>query len=71
MFIKKKFLFYFKLKRRCSEEIKRVMRQRAMNVDLLPEIEDACLKDLAVICYDKTGRGEEILCLQDNFEKYD
>lgn len=56
------------LKRKCTEEIKRVMRQRAMNVDLLPEIEDVCLNDLAGLCYDKTGRGEEILCLQDNFE---
>ena len=47
------------------------MRQRAINVDLQPEIEEVCLRDLADLCYDKTAKGEEILCLQDNLEKYD
>lgn len=45
------------------------MRQRAVNVDLQPEIEEVCLDDLASFCFDKTGKGEEILCLQDKFDE--
>ncbi|XP_066589109.1 Golgi apparatus protein 1 [Prorops nasuta] len=56
------------LKVECLEEIRRVMRQRAINVDLLPEIEEECLNELAAFCYDKTAKGEEILCLQDHLE---
>lgn len=46
------------------------MRQRAVNVDLQPEIEEVCFNELASLCYDKTAKGEEILCLQDNLDKY-
>ncbi|XP_014236728.1 Golgi apparatus protein 1 [Trichogramma pretiosum] len=56
------------LKKSCLDEIKRVMRQRAINVDLQPEIEEVCLDDLASFCFDKTAKGEEILCLQDNID---
>ncbi|KZC10387.1 Golgi apparatus protein 1, partial [Dufourea novaeangliae] len=52
----------------CLEEIRRVMRQRAVTVDLQPEIEEVCLIELASYCYDKTAKGEEILCLQDNLD---
>lgn len=45
------------------------MRQRAISVDLQPEIEEVCLSDLALYCFQKTKKGEEILCLQDNLEK--
>ena len=58
------------LKRECLDEIRRVMRQRAVNVDLQPEIEEICFDDLASFCFDKTAKGEEILCLQDEFDKY-
>ncbi|XP_006615715.1 Golgi apparatus protein 1 isoform X2 [Apis dorsata] len=57
------------LKTECIEEIRRVMRQRAINVDLQPEIEEVCLNELASFCYDKTAKGEEILCLQDNLDR--
>ncbi|XP_012256488.2 Golgi apparatus protein 1 [Athalia rosae] len=57
------------LKPVCLEEIRRVMRQRAVNVDLQPEIEEACLNDLALYCFDKIAKGEEILCLQDKLER--
>lgn len=50
----------------CTQEVKRVMRQRAISVDLLPEIEDVCIDELANLCYDRTAKGEEILCLQTN-----
>lgn len=57
------------LKRHCLEEVKRVMKQRALSVDLLPDVEQACLDDLAMFCFDKTGKGQETLCLQDNLDK--
>ena len=56
------------LRTECLEEIRRVMRQRAINVDLQPEIEEVCLTELASYCYDKTAKGEEILCLQDKLD---
>ena len=53
-----------KLKPGCEQQVRRVMRQRAVSVDLMPEIEDACMDDLANLCFDNTGKGEEIACLQ-------
>ncbi|XP_055705911.1 Golgi apparatus protein 1 isoform X2 [Phlebotomus papatasi] len=53
----------------CFHEVKRVMRQRAISVDLIPEVEDECLEDLAGFCHDRTGRGEEMQCLQDHMDK--
>ncbi|KAK0179710.1 hypothetical protein PV327_005438 [Microctonus hyperodae] len=57
------------LKSECSDEIRRIMRQRAVSVDLQPEVEEVCLNELAMYCYDKTGKGEEILCLQQNLKQ--
>lgn len=51
------------------QEIKRVMRQRAVSVDLIPEVEDECLDELSAMCFDKTERGEEMQCLQDNMDR--
>ena len=42
----------------CVQEVKRVMRQRANNVDLHPEIELACIDDLADTCLEKIKKGE-------------
>uniref|UniRef100_A0A1A9W503 Golgi apparatus protein 1 n=1 Tax=Glossina brevipalpis TaxID=37001 RepID=A0A1A9W503_9MUSC len=53
----------------CFKEIKRVMRQRAVSVDLIPEVEDACIDDLSYLCYDRTLKGAEMECLQNNLEK--
>lgn len=53
----------------CLEEIRRVMRQRAVSVDLQPEVEEACLDYLALHCPGKTGKGEEMVCLQDKLEE--
>ncbi|XP_065332192.1 Golgi apparatus protein 1 [Cloeon dipterum] len=58
-----------KLKSSCEEELRRVMRQRAVSVDLEPDVQDNCLDDLAYLCPLKTGRGEETQCLQDNLDK--
>lgn len=57
-----------KLNHTCLEQIKRVMRQRAISVDLIPEIEEVCLDDLANFCFDKTKKGEEMQCLQKNMD---
>lgn len=58
-----------KLKNDCLDQIKRVMRQRAVSVHLNPEIEEICLNDLVTLCAEKTKYGEEMQCLQDNLEK--
>lgn len=53
-----------KLKPGCESQVRRVMRQRAISVDLLPEIEDFCMDELINLCFENTGKGEEISCLQ-------
>lgn len=45
------------------------MRQRAVSMDLHPEVEEVCLEDLVLYCADKTEKGEEMVCLQDELEK--
>lgn len=59
---------HLQLSRNCLQEVKRVMRQRAQSVDLYPEIEEPCLEDLSEFCYDKTKKGEEMMCLQKNLD---
>lgn len=34
----------------CATEVRRVMRERAVAVDLVPDIEQACLNDLVHFC---------------------
>lgn len=58
-----------KLKTNCEHQVRRAMRQRAMSVGLLPEIEDICIDDLAMLCIDNSGKGEEISCLQDKIKE--
>lgn len=45
------------------------MRQRAISVDLIPEVEDECLSDLAALCFEQTEKGLEMLCLQNNLHR--
>lgn len=52
---------------KCEEEVRRVMKQRAISVELIPEIEECCMDDLVLYCSQKTGPGEEMLCLQDKY----
>lgn len=56
------------LSQNCFNEVKRVMRQRAVSVDLIPEVEDNCIDDLATFCFDKTQKGEETECLQNHID---
>ncbi|XP_046394419.1 Golgi apparatus protein 1 [Ischnura elegans] len=53
----------------CVQQLRQVMKLRASSVDLQPEVEDNCLDELADFCQKKTGRGEEMVCLQDNLER--
>lgn len=46
-----------------------MMRQRAVSVDLQPEVEEMCLDELASLCPGKIGKGEEMVCLQDKLEE--
>ncbi|XP_060516634.1 Golgi apparatus protein 1 [Cylas formicarius] len=55
------------LNKSCLMNIRRIMRQRALSVDLEPSIEDNCLLDLGQFCHDKVKKGEEMLCLQKNY----
>lgn len=55
----------------CMKEIRRVMKQRAISVDLQPQIEEVCVKNLGTFCKDKLKKGEEMQCLQDNMEELD
>lgn len=57
------------LKPACEAQVRRVMRQRAISVDLLPEIEDFCIDDLANLCFENTGKGEEFACLQNKIKE--
>lgn len=57
------------LKPACLQELKFAMHRRAISVELIPEVEDVCLDDLANYCAEKTGKGEEMQCLQDNLAK--
>ncbi|CAH1779434.1 unnamed protein product [Owenia fusiformis] len=57
------------LDRACAFEVKRVMHQRAANVDLEPRIETPCLADLGAFCSDDVEKGEEVRCLQDHMDE--
>lgn len=61
--------FFEQLKPKCKDQVRKIMIQRAISVDLNPEIAEACIKDLPNFCHKKTGVGEEMLCLQDHFNK--
>ncbi|KAK0048055.1 Golgi apparatus protein 1, partial [Biomphalaria pfeifferi] len=56
--------------RGCVHEIKRVLRERSTRVKLIPEVEEACMKDLAEICSEEEHKqaDKEMECLQDNFD---
>ncbi|XP_017072327.1 Golgi apparatus protein 1 isoform X1 [Drosophila eugracilis] len=57
------------LRKDCFKEVKRVMRQRAISMDLIPEVEDYCLNDLSAFCSDCTEKGSEMECLQKNMDQ--
>ena len=50
------------MSKKCVHEIHRVMRRRAKRIDLEPEIEQACLKDLGAFCSDLQHYGKGKVC---------
>lgn len=59
------------LSRSCLDNVRRVMRQRALSVDLEPAIQESCLQDLGTFCHDQVQTGEEMKCLQDKYKELD
>ncbi len=45
-------------------QVEKTLEQRAISVNLHPEVEEACRGFLIMNCADKTGDGQEVVCLQ-------
>jgi len=57
------------LKGKCAEQVHRVMKQRAMEVELNPQLEAACRPTLGSMCSEEDAvKKVEFLCLQDHYE---
>lgn len=52
----------------CASQVRRVMRERALSVNLKPEIEINCMADLSKFCVSKNQKEEEMECLEENWE---
>jgi len=57
----------YKLSDACVGEVERTLRQRAMSVNLHPDIEEDCRDFLHTKCLSHVNPGEELGCLQENF----
>uniref|UniRef100_A0A915AS27 Golgi apparatus protein 1 n=1 Tax=Parascaris univalens TaxID=6257 RepID=A0A915AS27_PARUN len=57
------------LKPECAANVRRVLRTRAVRVNLIPDIEDACRDALSEYCSNDVKPMEEMRCLQDHFEE--
>ena len=55
-----------KLSEVCVEEVERTLRQRAMSVNLHPDIEEDCRGFLHTVCLAHVKPGEELGCLQEH-----
>ncbi|XP_038076975.1 Golgi apparatus protein 1-like isoform X2 [Patiria miniata] len=53
----------------CQAQVHRLLRQRAVSVHLNPQIEANCRSDIGQYCADKTGKGEELSCLQEHHKE--
>ena len=52
----------------CTEEVERTLRQRAVSVQLQPDVEEACRGALHTLCAKATEPGQELDCLQQNYQ---
>lgn len=53
----------------CAEEVHRVMKSRALDFELNPDLEKACIYFLGQYCSEsQIDKGYELVCLQDHFE---
>jgi len=54
--------------RKCEEQVKRVLRGRALDYQLNPSLEESCRSELGRFCsVTQPAKGEELKCLQDNY----
>ena len=60
-----------KLSDDCVSEVERTLRQRAMSVNLHPNIEEDCREFLHSVCLSHVQPGEELGCLQEHFNTLD
>ena len=58
------------ISRECASQVRRVMRERAISVNLRPEVEEACLVDLSKHCLDKTEKEQVRFSLFPFFHPY-
>lgn len=62
-----------RLTRRCEHQIRRAMKARATSVNLIPMIEEPCVRDLAKHCSSDEElieqKGYEMKCLQTQYDK--
>jgi len=52
----------------CANNIRRVLRERAARVNLLPDVEETCREALSEYCSHNVQPEEEMKCLQEHFE---
>ncbi|OQV18201.1 Golgi apparatus protein 1 [Hypsibius exemplaris] len=54
----------------CLEQVKKTMHQRAIAMDIPPEVDVRCIHDLAYFCAEKQyKKGQEFNCLQEHYAK--
>ena len=53
----------------CAENVRRVLRTRAIRVNLMPGVEETCREALSEYCSTNVKPTEEMNCLQEQFEK--
>lgn len=52
-------LFYiFQVSGNCAQHVRRAMHQRALDVHLIPEVQEACMKDLGSHCSHSIEKGQ-------------
>ena len=60
-----------KLSIECKHAVERTLKQRAMSVNLHPEIEQLCRFHLHTLCTTHVKPGAELECLQDHYNDID
>uniref|UniRef100_A0A914H8J5 Golgi apparatus protein 1 n=1 Tax=Globodera rostochiensis TaxID=31243 RepID=A0A914H8J5_GLORO len=57
------------LSKECASNVRRVLRERAARVNLIPDIEENCRDALSEYCSQNIKPTEEMHCLQEHFEQ--
>ena len=59
------------LSRDCQDQVRVSLRQRAMTLNLHPQLEERCRQDLIALCQSPDNQGKELRCLQRNLPRLD